>query len=150
MFSNVLLVCVGNICRSPMAEALLRQRVDDTGIVISSAGTHAMLRSAIDPLAQAVLQIHGVAAQRHRSRQIDRQMLHAADLVLVMEHSQTHSVFGMAPEVRGKTFLIGKWQHALEIADPYRRPKLAFEQTYEQLSRCVDDWLPYLQSGDPR
>ncbi|MET0947903.1 MAG: low molecular weight phosphotyrosine protein phosphatase, partial [Pseudomonas sp.] len=38
----------------------------------------------------------------------------------------------------------------MEIADPYRQPKLAFEQTYEQLSRCVDDWLPYLQSGETR
>lgn len=150
MFSNVLVVCVGNICRSPMAEAMFRQRVHDTGIAISSAGTHAMLSSTMDPLARAVLQVNGVDAHKHRSRQIDRQMLYDADLILLMEHSQTQSVLKLAPEVRGKTFLIGKWQQALEIADPYRRPKLAFEQTYEQLSRCVDDWLPYLQSGDPR
>jgi protein-tyrosine phosphatase len=79
-----------------------------------------------------------------------RQMLYDADLILLMEHRQTQSVLKLAPEVRGKTFLIGKWQQDMEIADPYRRPKLAFEQTYELLSRCVDDWLPYLQSGEPR
>lgn len=150
MFNNVLVVCVGNICRSPMAEALFRQRVRDPRIRITSAGTHAMLSSTMDPLARAVLQDHDVDAHKHRSRQIDRQMLHDADLILLMEHRQTQSVLKLAPEVRGKTFLIGKWQHELEIADPYRRPQLAFEQTYEQLWRCVDDWLPYLQSGDSR
>ncbi|MEQ7922753.1 low molecular weight protein-tyrosine-phosphatase [Xanthomonas sp. WHRI 1810A] len=150
MFSNVLVVCVGNICRSPMAEAMLLHRIDGPAVTISSAGTHAMLSSTMDPLAQAVLQVNGVPAHKHRSRQVDVQMLHQADLILLMEQRQMQSVLNLAPEVRGKTFLIGKWQQEMEIADPYRRPKLAFEQTYEQLSRCVDDWLPYLQSGETR
>jgi protein-tyrosine phosphatase len=150
MFNNVLVICVGNICRSPMAEAMFRQRLQNTHVKVSSAGTHAMLNSSMDPLAAAVLQLNGLDAPRHRARQVDRQMLHEADLIVLMEHQQTQSVLKIAPEVRGKTFLIGKWQDQMEIADPYRRPKLAFEQTYKQLSRCVDDWLPYLQSGDPR
>lgn len=149
MFSNVLVICVGNICRSPMAQALLLQRVA-SHLQVASAGTHAMLGSPMDPLAEAVLQMHQVPAPRHQARQIDRAMLHKADLILLMETSQQSSVLKLAPEVRGKTFLIGKWQHQLEIADPYRQPQLAFEQTYEQLSRCVDDWLPYLQSGETR
>lgn len=150
MFSNVLVVCVGNLCRSPMAEALFRQRLSGGRLSVTSAGTHAQVGARIDPLAQAVLRDNGVEAGRHRTRQVDRQMLRQADLVLLMEQQQMHSVLRLAPEVRGKTFLMGKWQQDLEIADPYRRPQLAFEQTYALLSRCVDDWLPYLQSGETR
>jgi protein-tyrosine phosphatase len=149
MFSNVLVICVGNICRSPMAQALLLQRAP-MELQVASAGTHAMTGSAMDPLAQEVLDQYQIPVHRHRARQIDRPMLQAAGLILLMEPAQLKSVLKLAPEVRGKTFLIGKWQQELEIADPYRQPKLAFEQTYEQLSRCVDDWLPYLQSGETR
>jgi len=94
--------------------------------------------------------MHDIPTHKHQARQVNRQILHDAELILLMETDQLHSILKIAPEVRGKTFLIGKWQHELEIADPYRRPKLAFEQTFERLSRCVDDWLPYLQSGVTR
>jgi len=150
MFSNLLVICVGNICRSPMAEAMFRQRVQAPGVQISSAGIHAMLCAPMDPLAREVLKTHQVPAHRHEARQVDRQMLREAELILLMEQAQIQSILKLAPEARGKVFLIGKWQHELEIADPYRRPKLAFEQTFEHLSRCVDDWLPYLQSGVTR
>ncbi|MDB6050303.1 MAG: wzb [Pseudomonas sp.] len=150
MFNNLLVVCVGNICRSPMAEAMFRKRLMSPHLQVSSAGIHAMLASPIDPLAREVLRNHDIPTYKHQARQVTRQMLHDAELILLMETDQLHSILKLAPEVRGKTFLIGKWQHELEIADPYRRPKLAFEQTFEHLSRCVDDWLPYLQSGVTR
>lgn len=150
MFSNVLVVCVGNICRSPMAVALLRQRMAAPGMLITSAGIHAVVDAPMDPQAEATLQRHHVPLHAHLARQVERHMLHRAELILLMENSQLHSVLKLAPEVRGKTFLIGKWQHEQEIADPYRQPTSAFEQTCELLSKCVDDWLPHLQSGETR
>ncbi|BAP46154.1 low molecular weight phosphotyrosine protein phosphatase [Pseudomonas sp. 21LCFQ02] len=149
MFSELLVVCVGNICRSPMAEAILRDRLADRPISIRSAGLHALTGAPIDGLAREVLDLHGLELPGHRSQQVDRQMLRRADLILSMEQPHLASLFRLAPEVRGKTFLIGQWQHAAEIVDPYKRPRAAFEQTYTHLSRCVDDWLPYIQSGDP-
>ena len=97
-----------------------------------------------------VLHEHGVLAHKHQACQVERLMLRRADLILSMEHSHLQRLFRLAPEIRGRAFLIGQWQPTAEIADPYRRAKTAFEQTYVHLSRCVDDWLPYLQSGDPR
>jgi len=147
MFSNVLIVCVGNICRSPMAEALLRQRVAGR-LNVCSAGINACNGAHMDPDAKAVLKQHQVRSGDHRACQVTADLLHWADLVLLMEHTQLQRVIRLAPEVRGKVFLIGKWQDDLQIADPYRRQKNAFQQTYTHLSRCVDDWLPYLSLED--
>ncbi|GFZ65173.1 low molecular weight phosphotyrosine protein phosphatase [Pseudomonas amygdali pv. eriobotryae] len=147
MFSNVLVLCVGNICRSPMAVAMLHQRLEATPVRIQSAGIAALSGSSIDPAARQVLQTHRVQPQRHTARQMSRELLRQADLILLMEQAHFADVLKLAPEVRGKAFLIGKWQHPLDIADPYRRPASAFEQTYTQLSRCIDDWLPHFQSG---
>ncbi|RRV05777.1 low molecular weight phosphotyrosine protein phosphatase [Pseudomonas sp. v388] len=150
MFSDVLVVCIGNICRSPMAEALLRHRLKASGVRVHSAGIGAVPGTPMDRFAQEVLQAHQVPMRSHAARRVDRGLLRQAELILLMEQAHLVNIFQLAPEARGKTFLIGQWQHPSEIADPYRRPKSAFEQTFDHLSRCVDDWLPYLQSGETR
>lgn len=150
MFSELLVVCVGNICRSPMAEALLRERLATPGTQVRSAGLSALVGEPMDRRAQEVLHDHGLRPNVHHARQVDLHMLRRADLILSMEQAHIARLFRLAPEIRGRTFLIGQWQQSTQVVDPYRRAKTAFEQTYEHLSRCVDDWLPYLQSGDPR
>ncbi|WP_346400710.1 low molecular weight protein-tyrosine-phosphatase [Pseudomonas syringae] len=147
MFSSVLVLCVGNVCRSPMAVAMLHERLQATQVRIQSAGIAALSGSSIDPTAHAVLQSHRVKPRRHAARQMSRELLRQADLILLMEQAHFSDVLELAPEVRGKAFLIGKWQDPLDITDPYRRPASAFEQTYAQLSRCIDDWLPHFKSG---
>ena len=147
MFSKVLVVCIGNICRSPMAAALLRER-GPHGLQVCSAGLAACVGRDMDPLARLVLDEFAIPAPLHEACQVTHDMLRWAQVILLMEQQQVQNVVQMAPEVRGKAFLIGKWRNELEIADPYRRPKNAFRETYAHLSRCVDDWLPYLSHED--
>lgn len=145
MFHNILIVCVGNICRSPAAEALLKHRLNGDGLSISSAGIGALVGKPMDKTAHEVLQDHGLELITHRARQVDSAMLHQADLILAMEQSHIQHIRQIAPEVHGKTFLIGKWLDYTEIPDPYRQSKPAFDHVHSLLTQSVESWLPYLK-----
>jgi protein-tyrosine phosphatase len=140
MFNKILVVCIGNICRSPTVEALLKSKLAHRGIDVSSAGLGALVDKPMDSTALEVLREHGGDHPDHKARQLTREMLQQADIVLTMEQRHVDSIARMAPEVRGKTFLLGKWQNNQEIPDPYRQQKVAFEHVYQLMTQGVDSW----------
>lgn len=141
MIKRVLIVCVGNICRSPTAEVLLRHRLNNGAIVVESAGLAALDGNPIDPAAELVLVEHGLTAVSHVARQINPSLIGAADIVLAMDRRHISAIHALAPHARGKTFLLGRWQGDSEIADPYGQPRPAFEQAYQIIDRAVGSWL---------
>lgn len=145
MFDNILVVCVGNICRSPTAEALLKHRLQGSSKHIHSAGLGALVGNPVDPTATSIMMETGILQADHKARQVTDDMLHKADLVLVMENRHLKTVNTISPESRGKTFLIGKWLGDLEIPDPYRQQREAFDHVYRLLDEAVTAWLPYLK-----
>lgn len=144
MFNRILIVCIGNICRSPTAEQLLREALQGSDIAVGSAGLGARIGHPIDPTALATLQRHGHRPQPHRARQLTAELAREADLILTMEQSQTLSTIQRAPEARGKIFLLGKWQNEQEIPDPYRLGPEAFEHSYGLIERAVASWADRL------
>jgi protein-tyrosine phosphatase len=140
MFNKILVVCVGNICRSPTVEALLKSRLAHRGIDVSSAGLGALVDKPMDSTALEVLREHGGDLPDHKGRQLTREHLQQADVILAMEKRHVDRIVEMAPEVRGKTFLLGKWQGNQEISDPYRQQKVAFEHVYQLMAQGVDSW----------
>lgn len=140
MINRVLVVCVGNICRSPMAEVLLRSRLSSAGMQFESAGLAALVGNPADPLAEAVLADNGLSAVGHVARQVSQPMLSAADMILVMDKRHVSAVHALAPQSRGKTFLLGRWQGDLAIPDPYGRDKAAFEHAYRLIAGAVESW----------
>lgn len=139
-FKRILVVCVGNICRSPTAEHLLREALGDCGATVSSAGLGALVGQPIEPTALAVLERHGHAPAPHQARQLDDALLADADLVLVMEKGHLQEIGRRAPQARGKTFLLGKWRGDAEIPDPYRKGEAAFERAFDLIDDCVKTW----------
>lgn len=145
MFSNILVVCVGNICRSPMGEYLLRQKLAHRPeLTIHSAGIGALVDKPADDTALALLQEHGVDASNHRARQASEALLANADLILAMEQGHLRQLHRMAPQIRGKAFLIGKWIGDQEVPDPYKQQRPAFEHAYKLIDQATDAWLKYL------
>ncbi len=91
MFNRILVVCVGNICRNPMAEGLLVQTLSEAGmqaIQIRSAGLNALVGHQADKIAIRLMLEQGVDVSAHRGQQLNRDLLRWADLVLVMDKAQ--------------------------------------------------------------
>ena len=144
MIERILIVCVGNICRSPMAEALLRERLRGRGVVVESAGLAALAGKPADPEAAAVLAAKGLALDGHVARKLTPDMLSAADLVLAMDQRQLSAIRAIAPQAHGKSFLLGHWIDVPAVADPYGRPRAAFEECHAVIARAVEAGLPRL------
>lgn len=145
MFERILIVCVGNVCRSPTGAALLRRHLSGNDRQIGSAGLAALAGQRIDPMAGAVLAEHGLDASDHVARQAAPDLLRESDLVLVMEQRHLMQIRRFVPEASGKTFLLDKWVSGRDIPDPYQRDRDAFEQVYAMIEQGVRGWLPYLQ-----
>lgn len=141
MFENILVVCVGNICRSPVAEAMLRRALPHR--CIGSAGLGALVGQEVDPAARQLAEAEGLDVADHRARQLTASMLNAADLILVMSQRQRRAVADLAPEALGKTMLLGKWLDGgkgVEIPDPFRKSMEAFRHVHKLLEVAVEEW----------
>lgn len=145
MFNRILTVCTGNICRSPAAEFLLRQRIEALGrpVEAQSAGIGALVNHPADETTCAMMQSRGVDLSAHRGRQLVRERLRWAELVLVMEQHHRDAVLALDPAARGKTFLLGHWTNT-EIPDPYRRGDEAHAEALRQIDAAVGLWVEKL------
>lgn len=144
MFDSVLMVCAGNICRSPTAEYVLKSKLTDKNVTVSSAGLTALVAKPADAMAQKIALSHGVVMDTHQGQQLSTQLIAANSVILVMEQRHLNDVHSRYPEARGKTFLLGKWIDNAEIPDPYRQSQEAFEHVYALIDSACSAWQKYL------
>ena len=137
MFNNILVVCVGNICRSPIAAALLSKRYPEKNI--ETAGLSALVGHQADSKAQEVMQIYDTDISDHVGKQVNEELVMAADLILTMSSNQTKWIERQWPHCRGKTFRIGHWIDK-DIADPYQHDEAVFESTRLDLIKSLEQW----------
>ncbi len=140
---QVLIICTGNVCRSPMAMGLLRQRLVQDGldsqVSVSSAGVYGLDGSAASQPSVDVLAERGINISAHRAHTVGRKELAEADLILVMEEAQRRTLFYNYPEQLPKIFLLSEMSggHS-DIKDPYRRPKEEYERCADELTRLIE------------
>lgn len=148
MVRSILVVCVGNICRSVVGERLLRARLSGTGIAVSSAGLGALAGEGADPRASEVAARHGVSLDGHVARQFSTELGHGADLILALEPGHRKAILGDAPELSGRCLLFDQWTGARGIADPYRKSTEFHEGVFQLLLAASDAWAHRLLSQD--
>ena len=146
MFNNILVVCVGNICRSPIGEAALQKLLPDANV--SSAGLAAeksrLVGKPADNKAILVAEENGIDLSSHRSQQVSSSLCAEFDLILVMEKGHIESITSIAPELRGKTMLFGQWIGQKDIPDPYKQSKEAFDYAYHLIEQAAQAWAKKL------
>ena len=141
MIRRILVVCVGNICRSPMAEALLRRELrGQDGFSVESAGLGALVGHPASEHSVALMDELGLDISGHRARQIHPDMVAESDLVLVMEAGHRRAIDDADPTARGKVHRLGEWQD-IDIDDPYRKERWAYEDALRDIQAGVASWV---------
>ncbi|MGX9418422.1 low molecular weight protein-tyrosine-phosphatase [Vibrio sp. WJH972] len=143
MFDRILVICTGNICRSPYGEEKLKHLLPNK--VVSSAGVatkkSGLERSPADPLAIEVARDLGYDLSAHRARQVTFDMIDDVDLILAMERNQIEVLCEKFPTARSKAFLFGHWIGLSTIDDPYRKGEASFRQAFSNIDKAADSWL---------
>ena len=139
--TSILMVCRGNICRSPMAEGYFAKQFNDLKLstLVSSAGLAALINQPADDHAQKIMVQHGVSLSSHRARQLTNNLVRKNDLILVMSYSQLQQLTSQFITAKGKTFLLGHWNQ-IEIEDPYTKPAEAFLKVYQKIESAWQKW----------
>ena len=141
MINHILVVCVGNICRSPMAEYFLKN--SHSYIQVQSAGLAAVVGKPADDKAIASMTLRQIDINAHIAQQISEKLIKKADLILVMTHKQQQHIEYTWPYSKGKVFRLGHWQDQ-NIEDPYQHDQEFFEHTCDLIQNYVLDWSQHL------
>lgn len=142
--TRVLMVCLGNICRSPLAEGILKSKVDTTQIVIDSAGTgNYHIGKLPDSRSIKTAKNHGIDITDQRCRQFTVDDFDAFDVIYVMDNSNKRNVLSLArndDDVRKVKMIMNELfpDENVDVPDPYTGGLYGFENVYQMLDKACD------------
>ena len=147
----ILVVCKGNICRSPLAEAYLKDRVKKNGVSIDvySAGLETSFGKPAHPLAQVVGTQGGLVLNQHATQPLHKEQVERADMILVMEWRQRNRIIKLYPQARHKVFLLRQFydQSVREVADPYSGTLEDFQVCFSMIKQSCDVLIAEMLPG---
>ena len=139
---SVLFVCTGNICRSPMAEALFQRLVpkdrERSTWHIQSVGTRALPGMPASPNAQTVMKTRGLDIQEHRSHPVNRDLLERFNLILTMEADHKEALQVEFPELADRIYMLSEMVgEKKDIEDPIGSHLEAYDATDREIDRYL-------------
>ena len=138
---NILVICIGNICRSPMAEYMLKQAYSNR--LVHSAGISGLTGHPADEKAKKCMQQLGINISAHVARKLNAELIRQADLILVMSQNQQKYIEQQWPFAKGKTFRFGHWR-GRNIPDPFQHEQVVFDETCQLIQDCISDWTQHI------
>jgi protein-tyrosine-phosphatase len=142
----ILIVCTANICRSPMAEAILKHlvadRPDATQWYIESAGTWAIDGCPAAKYSQEVMQLMGMDISSHQSQPVRLEIIQRFDLILTMENNHKEALIAQFGKFADRIFMLSEMVGlTMDIPDPIGGELVDYEETAHLLERILSDGL---------
>ncbi len=141
-FESALVVCTGNVCRSPIGEALLSARLADAGldVRVESAGIGAVVGAGAHEHSKEVMAPWDISLEAHVARQFDASLATPFELILALDSGHKQWIGKRFPELSGRTFRLGHWLDE-DIVDPIGRPVEDFRVSRDHIDRAIDAWF---------
>lgn len=133
-----MMVCIGNICRSPIAEVYLKHH--QPHLKVFSSGLSALVGKPADPKSVNLMTAKEIDLTNHCAQQINSILVSSSDLILTMEQKHVDAIQAKFPESRGKVHLICKWDDNQEIPDPYKKDEATFASASTLIESGLDAW----------
>jgi protein-tyrosine-phosphatase/tRNA A37 threonylcarbamoyladenosine synthetase subunit TsaC/SUA5/YrdC len=150
----VLVVCTGNTCRSPMAEAIMRDMFAKRfggaeqaaqKVFVASAGLNAFPGGQASSEAQTVMTERGLSLQDHQSRSVTAHGLQNADLILTMTKSHRSAILDQIPDIESKVHLVSGARS--DVSDPFGGSKAIYSACADQIDGLLGQWMDRLDDS---
>jgi len=147
----IIFICNANMCRSPMAEGILKKRFLQNGfshVDVASMGIHAQEGNSATEFAITVCREASIDIETHRSRPLDPDELKKSHLIFTMESIQVDFIDLFFPQVSDRIFMLGTWperkRKKADIPDPVGRSINAYRKTFQHLEERIGFLMPDL------
>lgn len=141
---NILAVCLGNICRSPLAEGILRSKLDNTHHIDSAGTGNWHVGESPDKRSVSIAKKYGIDIQNQQARQFKKEDFTNFDIIFVMDSSNYQDVISLTKndEQKNKVKLI---LENADVPDPYYGGDAGFDHVFQLLDKATDKWINKLE-----
>ncbi len=140
--THILIICTANICRSPVAEALLQDRLSKRGLedwTVSSAGTWAQVTRGASENSVKVMDEYGLDIHDHQSRMVQEEFLAEADLVLCMEAGHAEALRAEFQDHAHKVYMLTEMTgQSYSVHDPFGEPLVSYQRMAAEMAGLID------------